>query len=129
MYEWVREYDYRVHPQSEQEQSYWFAFGERGVTYQQLNNRIHTQRNSKHKATPGFYRPIEVWLCLLDGTAPLHKQNAFLHEQSVPLFVAALLGILMQESVMCLHAWLLIEDCLDTSFAQLPYYWSIFIPH
>ena len=69
VYEWVREYDYRVHSQSEQEQSYWFAFGKHGVTYKQLNNRIHTQRNSKHKATPGFYRPIEVWLCLLDGTA------------------------------------------------------------
>jgi hypothetical protein len=62
VYEWVREYDYRVHPQSEQEQSYWFAFGEHAVTYQHLNNRIHTQRNSKHKATPGFYRPVEVGL-------------------------------------------------------------------
>ena len=29
--------------------------------------------------------------------------NASLHEQSVPLFVVALLDILMQESLMCLH--------------------------
>lgn len=61
--------------------------------------------------------------------APLHKQSASLHEQSVPLFVVALLDIWMQESLMCLHAWLLIEDCLDASFAQLPYYWSFLIPH
>ena len=54
--------------------------------------------------------------------------EAPLHKQSVSLVVVTLLCILMRESLMCLRAWLLIEGCLDASFAHLPYFWSIFIP-
>ncbi len=60
VYDWVREYDYRVRPPDEHEHSYWFGFNERAVTYGRIYNRISTQRNSKIKATPGYARPSEV---------------------------------------------------------------------
>ena len=60
MYDWVREYDYRVRPPDEHEHSYWFGFNESAVTYGRIYNRISTQRNSKIKATPGYARPSEV---------------------------------------------------------------------
>lgn len=62
VYDWVREYDYRVQPHQQHEESYWFAFGQDAVTYGRLQNKIHTQRNSKFRAT-GFLRPSEVEPC------------------------------------------------------------------
>ena len=60
VYDMVREYDYRIMPHQEHEQSYWFAFSEHAVTYGKMQNRIQAQRNSKVKGMPGYQRPSEV---------------------------------------------------------------------
>lgn len=65
VYDMVREYDYRILPHQEHEQSYWFGFGDQGVTYGKVQNRIKTARNSKVKATPGYSRPSAVRVFLL----------------------------------------------------------------
>ena len=74
VYDWVREYDYRVRPPDEHEHSYWLGFTESAVTYGRIYNRISTQRNSKIKATPGYARPSEV------GPRDWAFALAFLHE-------------------------------------------------
>ncbi len=60
VYDMVREYDYRIVPHQEHEQSFWFAFSKDAVTYGKMQNRIQAQRNSKVKAMPGYQRPSEV---------------------------------------------------------------------
>ncbi|CAL5218705.1 g416 [Coccomyxa viridis] len=62
VYDMVREYDYRIVPHQEHEQSFWFAFSKDAVTYGKMQNRIQAQRNSKVKAMPGYQRPSEVRL-------------------------------------------------------------------
>ena len=74
MYDWVREYDYRVRPPDEHEHSYWLGFTESAVTYGRIYNRISTQRNSRIKATPGYARPSEV------GPGACTSAPASLHE-------------------------------------------------
>ena len=64
VYDMVREYDYRIVPHQEHEQSYWFAFSKDAVTYGKMQNRIQAQRNSKVKAMPGYQRPSEVSVVL-----------------------------------------------------------------
>ena len=72
----VREYDYRIVPHQEQEQSYWFAFSKDAVNYGKMQNRIQAQRNSKVKGMPGYQRPSEVRMVLSHYTMLLMEWAA-----------------------------------------------------
>lgn len=76
VYDMVREYDYRIVPHQEHEQSYWFAFSRDAVTFGKMQNRIQAQRNSKVKGMPGYQRPSEVRMVLPHRTLLLMRWAA-----------------------------------------------------
>lgn len=78
-YEWVREYNYRVH-NTEDHRTYWFHCQNGRVTYTDLSTKLSLFKRGKQATTQAFPRPSEVWA----------KHNSFV--------------LLVKENSHCLHA-------------------------